>query len=390
VLQKLRAAVEINAQASEAKLPKLEEQLQQQQQNAHEELQKERALSLDQASGGRIAELEQQLKNTDDELQKIRAAVEVNAKAASNDLRDARVESSPNALQASVEERPVTAQSESADQMQPPKSVEKHVSIDEVAAKDTTRNEDEHAGPTQMSRNEVPRQMPPGTELSHAESPQMSVLANLDRTAMRIEDRVSHLDSRLLLAYEAIEANKAGSDQRFNSMETHLQQITTTKLEYDDLTRRLQAVEKDGTAHQPKVASTLSSRGTRKAESSFGSPSFVSSPVALQDTDKRTVAAAMVMMEQRLEGYVTNESFNGLREHMQDGLENIGERIRSAHESQIQKTESMLTQLLETRRQRSRGGKRPKEPTQGSENDTTQPNTSSIESSLTVLPEEQF
>jgi hypothetical protein len=243
---------------------------------------------------------------------------------------------------------------------------------DEVAAEDTTCKENDSVEPRQMSKNETA-------------SPQLSVLENLDRTAMRIEDRVSGVDSRLLQAVEAIEANKAETEQKFHSMEARLHEIATnpTKLEYDDLASRLQAVENGSTAHQ----ATAPPRETRKAEASLAD-ALVSSPVTLKDAEKKTVAAAMVMMEQKLEGYVSTDAFNGLREHMQDGLENIGERIRSAHESQMQKTESMLTQLLESRRQRSRGGKRVKDPPQDSENDATQPNTSSIESSIAVIPED--
>jgi hypothetical protein len=79
--------------------------------------------------------------------------------------------------------------------------------------------------------------------------------------------------------------------------------------------------------------------------------SVMSSPDRrLQDTEKRAAAAAVVLMEKRLEGFVPVQDFAHLRAHVDAGFDSIGAQIRSATDAQIANYEVILERFLQKRR----------------------------------------
>jgi hypothetical protein len=172
-------------------------------------------------------------------------------------------------------------------------------------------------------------------------------VAKADR---KLEQQMASLQSRMRNAVDVISVHKVDHEEKFNSMEARLNQLSTSVLS------RIEAVEK--TASRTQAVAT-SSGGSRDKSGQFEQGLEVpdrtktrlppSESAAQQNEEKRLLAKAMVMMERKLENFVTAENFHNLREHVDGGLSNIGEQIKSAHDAQIEKTESMLDEILVSR-----------------------------------------
>lgn len=78
--------------------------------------------------------------------------------------------------------------------------------------------------------------------------------------------------------------------------------------------------------------------------------SAAADPMVLQDSEKRAAAAAVILMEKRLQGFVPAQDFKRLQAHVEAGFESLGTQIRSATDTQIAAGEATLEKFLAKKR----------------------------------------
>jgi hypothetical protein len=184
-------------------------------------------------------------------------------------------------------------------------------------------------------------------------------------SGITMEEEVCLLNARMRTAVDVIAVHKVDSEEKLNSIESQLQMLSSGVL------HRLDAVEQDVARSKSPSLVGMEASPQKQARTRSRSPNSTISPekrseelgdkdgvITLKDDEKLLMAKAMVVLEKKLENFVSVDDFDHLRERVEGGFTNIGEKIQSSRDSQMQSAEAMLGKIMESRRSGSRSSRR--------------------------------